>query len=140
MMVAGGVLGLLCTQPYLFILPTVISHNSLVSQSMERFRTADVTNKIPSTVSRYSISDFMDYFCKPTAAAELTYTLRGDDPLAPPLIMIWCAPKSGERDRAESIFVRLAADETKADDVPDRHAIDAAMAVALAMVRARRVP
>jgi hypothetical protein len=75
---------------------------------------------------------------EPTAAAGLTFTLHGDDPLVPPLIMIWCALKSRDRDRAENIFVRLsaAADENDAD----RHAIDAAMATAMAMVRARRAP
>jgi hypothetical protein len=66
--------------------------------------------------------------------------LHSDDPLAAPLIMIWCALKSGDRDRAENIFVRLAAAETNADAVPDRYAIDAAMATALAMVRARNAP
>jgi hypothetical protein len=76
---------------------------------------------------------------KSIPAARLGFTLKGDDPLAAPLIMIWCALKSGDRDRAENIFVRLSADADE-NDVSDKHAIDAAMATAMAMVRARRTP
>jgi hypothetical protein len=53
------------------------------------------------------------------------------------LITLWCALTSQDRDRAESIFVRLSAaiDETKS---VDQRAVDKALAIAMAMVKGRR--
>jgi hypothetical protein len=73
---------------------------------------------------------------EPIAVIAPTFVLSGDDPIAAPLVMLWCALKSGDRDRAESIAVRLSASINESTTV-DRRAVDEALSVAMAMVRAR---